>query len=438
MQSNGGAISVATAGREAVRTLLSGPAGGVIGALAVARRLGIDRIISFDMGGTSTDVSLVDGDVRLQTDWSIADLPVKVPAIDIHTVGAGGGSLAFCDAGGALKVGPQSAGADPGPACYGRGTGATVTDANVVLGRLVADAFLGGRMRLDEARARTAVENLGRAFRRGPEQAAEGIVRVVNAGMERAIRRISVERGHDPREYTLVAFGGAAGLHACELAMGLGIERVLFPCQPGLLSALGAVSADLQRDYVQTVRLLDPTAADLTRRFRAMRTRARRDLRAEGASAAAIQIAASLDVRYRGQSYEVSVPMQSDYRRRFHEAHERLYGYSDPTRPLEVVNLRVAGSAPSQAPPSPPVSRNPARALPHRIHWAGRWVPAQLYPREALPSAGVQGAAVITEFSATLLVPEGWTVRVAETGDLILERQRQTRKSRRLEVKQRR
>jgi N-methylhydantoinase A/oxoprolinase/acetone carboxylase beta subunit len=267
------------------------------------------------------------------------------------------------------------------------------------------------------------LQKLGQVLRRSPEQAAEGVVRVVNAGMERAIRRISVERGLDPREYTLVAFGGAAGLHACELAAGLGIERVLLPCQPGLLSALGAVSADLQRDYVQTVRLLDPTSADLTRRLRPMQARARRDLRAEGAASAAIVVAASLDVRYRGQSYEVSVPMRSDYRRRFHDAHERLYGYSDTTRPVEVVNLRVAGSARSEPPPSPPAPRNPARVMRHRIRWRGRWVPAQLYSRDALPSAAVRGPAIITEFSATLLVPEGWVARVADTGDLLLARE---------------
>jgi N-methylhydantoinase A/oxoprolinase/acetone carboxylase beta subunit len=248
--------------------------------------------------------------------------------------------------------------------------------------------------------------------------------------MERAIRRISVERGHDPREYTLVAFGGAAGLHACELAMGLGIERVLLPCQPGLLSALGAVSAELQRDYVQTVRLLDPTPADLTRRLRPMQVQARRDLLAEGASATAIRIVASLDVRYRGQSYEVAIPMRSDYRRRFHQAHERLYGYFDGLRPVEVVNLRVAASARSKTPAALPEPRQPARALRHRVHWGGRWVPARLYSREALPSADVHGPAVITEFSATLLLPHGWGAHVADTGDLILETHRRTPTSR--------
>jgi N-methylhydantoinase A/oxoprolinase/acetone carboxylase beta subunit len=255
--------------------------------------------------------------------------------------------------------------------------------------------------------------------------------------MERAIRRISVERGHDPREYTLVAFGGAAGLHACELAMGLGIERVLLPCQPGLLSALGAVSADLQRDYVQTVRLLDPVAGELTRRLRPMQARARRDLRAEGASSSAIKIVASLDLRYRGQSYEVSVPMRPDYQRRFHEEHERLYGYFDGLRPVEVVNLRVAASARSKTPAALPEPRQPARALRHRVHWGGCWVPAQLYPRDALPSADVHGPAVITEFSATLLLPKGWIAHVAGTGDLLLERERPKRRSGKGRVKRR-
>jgi N-methylhydantoinase A len=295
------------------------------------------------------------------------------------------------------------------------------------LGRLAPDAFLGGRMSLDEERARHALGKLGRVLRLSPERAAEGVVRVVNAGMERAIRRISVERGYDPREYTLVAFGGAAGLHACELAMGLGIERVLLPSQPGLLSALGGVSADLQRDYVQTVRLLDPTPAALAKRLRSMQARSRRDLRAEGASAASIRIAASLDVRYRGQSYEISVPMGRDFAKRFHQAHERLYGYSDPARPVEVVNLRVAAASRSNPPMCPPAPRTAAGVQSHRIHWGGRWMKAHRYEREALPTSVVHGPAVVTEFSATLLGPKGWLARVTDTGDLILRRERRGR-----------
>jgi N-methylhydantoinase A len=433
MQSSGGAISVSTASREAVRTLLSGPAGGAIGALAAARRFGLERIITFDMGGTSTDVSLLDGAARQQTEWTIADLAVQVPAIDIHTVGAGGGSLAYRDVGGALKVGPESAGADPGPACYGRGERATVTDADLILGRLAPDAFLGGRMALHPERARAAVGQLAGALRLDVERAAEGVVRVVNASMERAIRRISIERGYDPREYTLVAFGGAAGMHACELAAGLDMPRVLVPLHPGLLSAWGAARADLQRDYVQTVRLLDPAPRALTHRLRPLAARARRALRAEGASPARIRLAAALDVRYRGQSHELRVPMSPRYRADFEAAHQERYGYADPSRAVEVVSVRLSASASvvvsggwwrGRGAPAPASLRSGALVA-HRLRWRGRWRRAQRCDRSALPRHGVlRGPLVITEISATTVVPPDWTVRVAGSGDLLLERLR--------------
>jgi len=422
MQSNGGAISARLAGREAVRTVLSGPAGGVIGAWAVARALRLRRVITFDMGGTSTDVSLIDGAVRYRSEWAIEGLPLKVPAIDIHTVGAGGGSLAWIDAGGALKVGPQSAGADPGPACYGKGNAATVTDANVILGRLVADAFLGGRMALHPARARTATRRVAAALHLTCERAAEGIVRVVNASMERAIRSISVERGHDPREYTLIAFGGAAGQHACELATGLGIRRVVVPSHPGLLSASGAASAVVQRDSVRTVLLTNPPVAHLRRLFIPLERAVRADLRAEGLPPARFAIMRTVDVRYRGQSYEIALPFSARLPAAFHAAHRKLYGYADPARPIEVVNLRVQGygrhavfharRVPSQ--PAPPPER-------HRVRWAGRWLPASAYERAHLAIATpVRGPAVITEFSATTFIPPGWRASVHRTGHLVL------------------
>jgi len=421
MQSNGGAISARTASRHAVRTLLSGPAAGVIGASAAASRVGVDRIITFDMGGTSTDVALVDGDVQYRNEWEIAGLPLNVPAIDIHTVGAGGGSLAYRDAGGALKVGPQSAGADPGPACYGRGRRATVTDADVVLGRLVPEAFLGGRMRLEVERARGALQELGERLGLDAEQAAEGVVRVVNAGMERAIRRISVERGYDPREYTLVAFGGAAGMHACDLAAGLGIRRVVVPYHPGLLSAWGAIAADAQRDYVQTVRLIDPEAARLRRTLARLERRVRDELRREGYSGSDAIIFASLDVRYRGQSYEIAVPMSDGYRRAFHASHAKLYGYADVNRSLEVVNLRVTAIGRTGVRPRVRPSSQPARPLPHRVRWGGRWLRARRLDRSSLPAQRLHGPIVIADFSATVFVPPGWSVVRSAGGDLRLE-----------------
>jgi N-methylhydantoinase A len=434
LQSSGGAISVRTASREAVRTLLSGPAGGVSGALAVARRAGFERIITFDMGGTSTDVSLLDGAIRQQTEWTIGDLPVKVPAIDIHTVGAGGGSIAYRDAGGALKVGPESAGADPGPACYGRGGRPTVTDADLLLGRLLPDAFLGGGMTLHADRARAAVGGLARELGLALERTAEGVVRVVNAGMERAIRRISVERGHDPRDYILVAFGGAAGMHGCELAAGLGMRRVLVPVHPGLLSASGAATAALQRDYVQTVRLVDADARDLARRIQRLAARAHRELRAEGAPAGRIELVTTLDVRYRGQSYELRVPLSTAYRAAFHAAHRALYGYADEQRAVEVVNVRVIASAkiPSPVAIAGNLGRGPAGGgaiagdgATHRLRWNGRWLRARRTNRAALPRRHrVAGPLVITELSATIVVPPRWTARVLPTADLLLESRR--------------
>jgi N-methylhydantoinase A len=426
MQSNGGAIAAQLAGHEAVRTVLSGPAGGVIGAWAVARALRLQQVITFDMGGTSTDVSLIDGGVRYRSEWAIDGLPLKVPAIDIHTVGAGGGSIAWVDDGGALKVGPQSAGADPGPACYGKGNLATVTDANVVLGRLVGQAFLGGHMQLHAAQARTAAQRIGTALRVTCERAAEGIVRVVNASMERAIRSISVERGHDPREYTLVAFGGAAGQHACELATALGIRRVVVPCHPGLLSAWGAASADVQRDYVRTVLLTDPSTPTLRRLCAPLERAARTDLRGEGLRPALCEITRTVDVRYRGQSYEIALPLTTRLTDAFHAAHRELYGYADPGRTIEVVNLRVRATgrhAPLRARRFTAQPTHPPQQ--HRVRWGGRWLRSTAYLRPNLAvGAAIRGPAVITEFSATTFLPVGWRATVHRTGHLVLGRAR--------------
>jgi len=425
MQSSGGAISVATASREAVRTLLSGPAGGVVGAQAAARRVGESRILTLDMGGTSTDVSLVDGEIRRHTEWTIGDLPVKVPAIDIHTVGAGGGSLARIDAGGALKVGPESAGADPGPACYGRGTKPTVTDADLVLGRLVEDAFLGGAMRIDRRRAVDAVSGLAADLELSVEEAAEGIVRVVNAGMERAMRTISVERGLDPREYVLVSFGGAAGMHACELAEGLEMRKVLVPVNPGVLSARGAMQAPLERSCVQTVRLSDPSAAALESRCAPLCERARRDLASECPEGRA-RLASSVDLRYAGQSYEITVPLRHDFRRRFDVEHRRLYGYADPARAVEAVNLRVVGVVAARGirEVAPPVA-SPRRRDRRRLWWRGAWTEAVHVDRqEMLRGRSLAGPVIVTETSATTVVAPGWSARVEESGDMMLTRSR--------------
>src|SRR5438067_3267065 len=307
MQSSGGIISAATAAREPVRTVLSGPAGGVVGAFHVARLAGFDRIITFDMGGTSTDVSLVNataGGPRTTNESTISDLPISVPMLDIHTVGAGGGSLARFDSAGALHVGPQSAGADTGPICYGRGTEPTVTDANIVLGRLDPNQFLGGRVKLDEARARRYME-AGRGPLPDIQAFAAGILRLSEATMEKAIRVISVERGYDPRDFTLVAFGGAGPLHACALAKALRISRVLVPRMPGALSALGILMSDTVKDYSRTV-MLSPDMTALESHFAELEQRAIKELAIDGLKGI---IGRSLDLRYAGQGYELNVPV---------------------------------------------------------------------------------------------------------------------------------
>lgn len=348
MQSNGGRLSATQARVQPVRAILSGPAGGVIGALSVARRAGFQRVITFDMGGTSTDVCLATAGPPLSSEGQIGGLPLRLPMLDIHTVGSGGGSIARVDRGGSLRVGPQSAGASPGPACYGSGgTDPTVSDANLVLGRMIADRFLGGELQLDLASAHRVIDWLGAelGLSPGPDRAilaASAVVRVVNAQMVRAIRLVSVERGYDPREFVLVGFGGAGGLHACELARSSGIQTVLIPRQASTLSALGMLVADPTQDFVQTVMLSGEThSAELAGRFRPLEAEGRRVLEAEGVASERVEIVRELDLRYRGQSYELTVPLSDDFRTEFHRAHHQAYGYRDPALPIEIVNLRL-------------------------------------------------------------------------------------------------
>jgi N-methylhydantoinase A len=422
MQSNGGLVGAAAAAAEPVRTVLSGPAGGVAGAADRARRAGFTRIVTLDMGGTSTDVSLIDGEPAFRSETDVGGMPVRVPAVDIHTVGAGGGSLARLDAGGALRVGPESAGADPGPACYGRGTRPTVTDADLVLGRLVEDEFLGGEMRLDVARARRALAPLARRLGRSVEAAAAGVVAVVTAAMERALRVITVERGHDPREFTLVAFGGAGGLHAAELARALGIGRVYVPRHPGLLSAWGVLAAEPMRDVARTLRRVAPPTAMLERGLRELAGDARRAMAADGVRRPRLERA--LDVRYAGQSYEVTVPYAPGWQRAFHARHRQLFGHADPDRPLEVVTLRIRArgerlalprdAAPGHAATRPRVTR--------RVSFDGRSRRTPVHRRDDLRAGAVlRGPAVICEYSATTVVPPGWRLAVDRLGGLVLE-----------------
>lgn len=331
-QSNGGSISAEGAGRSAVHTVLSGPAGGVLGAAAVGRAAGFERLISFDMGGTSTDVSLYDGGFTYSTETTLGDFPIRVPMLDIHSVGAGGGSIAWLDSAGALRVGPQSAGAQPGPVCYGEGDEVTVTDANLVLGRIDPARFLGGRMQLDVERCRHAMGRFAETLGVGPEQAARAIVDVANSNMERAIRTVSVERGHDPREFALLSFGGAGAQHACELAERLEIPVVIVPRHAGVLSALGMLAADCVRDYSQSI--LSRPAAEV---FGELELRSAEEFAAQ--EFAEVIYERNVDLRYRGQSYEITVPW--DQRDTFHDVHRRLYGYDHQGREVEQVTARL-------------------------------------------------------------------------------------------------
>ncbi len=360
MQSNGGVISADTVVKEPVRTVLSGPAGGVVGAWKIGRLAGFERLITFDMGGTSTDVSLIDGKPTLTTETKISGIPIKVPIIDIHTVGAGGGSIVWVDRGGALKVGPQSAGADPGPICYGRGgKRITVTDTNLFLGRLVPDHFLGGRMKLLTEPVKEAFENLSRELKTDPYTLAEGILEIANTKMEGAIRVISVQRGYNPEEFALFSFGGAGGMHAVFLAKKLGIPKVFVPRNPGLLSAVGMLLADHIRDYSLTVML--PLEREtqkelylhLRELFKTLENRALEDMAKEGYTRLGQDLffEHTLDVRYRGQSYEVNIPLSETPAEDFEEKYRHLYGYTLENRPMEVVNIRLKAVGVGEKPP---------------------------------------------------------------------------------------
>ena len=428
MQSNGGIISAEKAARQPVTTILSGPAGGVTGAAYAAELAGLDKVITFDMGGTSTDVALLSGELRTTSESIAAGFPVAVPMLEIHTVGAGGGSIARFDRGGALRVGPESAGAEPGPICYGRGERATVTDAHAVLGHFGETGLLGGSFALDAALARRMMEKARGAFRT-VEEFAEGILAVANAVMEKAIRVISVERGHDPRDYTLVAFGGAGGLHACGLASALEMRGVLLPIFPGGLSALGILRADVVREFSRTVLLAVGEAkrsvGGLRRIFGPLEIEARRALQQEG-SASKIRIERRLDMRYAGEAYELSVPASGDFVSAFHRVHEQRYGYHDAKRAVEIVNLRVRATGITEKPQGEKIARAPKGS---RVRVAGsldcvldeKRRAAALIAREELRSGdSFAGPAVISEYSATTLVPEGWRANVDDFGQILL------------------
>jgi N-methylhydantoinase A len=393
------------------------------------------------MGGTSTDVAAAQGAVRTGGQSEVAGLPVGVPMLEIHTVGAGGGSLARFDAGGSLRVGPESAGADPGPICYGRGTEPTVTDANLLMGRLRPERFLGGEFRLDVERARRItlewLKKQGSSL--SVERFSAGVVRVVNANMERALRVVSIERGYDPREFALVAFGGAGGLHACDLAEALAIPTVMIPARPGALSAYGILVSDVVKDYSRTLlwRFAGhgsqaASQVRLQKEFHKLQAAAQAEFRAERWRGA-LQYEKSLDLRYRGQGYELNVPATTNVIAHFEKEHQRRYGYCHAGREIELVTLRLRARllTPQPTQSRPKIMRRRAGAEPSSrvlpvdrapVLFRGKAVVTPVFEREDLvPSRSMAGPAVITEYSATTVIPPGKKFLLDESENLVIE-----------------
>ena len=441
-QSNGGVIGFDTAARLPVRTVLSGPSTGVVGAQVTARLAGVDDVITFDMGGTSTDVALMQGgEVRLAREAVVHGYPIKAPMLDIHTVGAGGGSVAFVDTGGLLKVGPRSAGADPGPACYDRGNDeATVTDANVVLQTLNPAYLLGGRMGVRRDLARAAIDRLAATLGMDALATAQGIISVVTANMARAIRVISVQRGHDPRDYTLVAFGGAGPLHAARLAVELDIRRILVPRNPGILCAMGLLLADLRADFAAT-RLLALSSAAISEVeviVAGLRRRCEAWFAEGGIEANARRVALSVDMRYAGQNYELSVPLRTGpvteatidgLAAGFAAAHQRLYGFVAEDDPMQLVTFRAEATGivrKAELRPTAEAGPDPRRAeRSRRDVWlpeVGGFVSCPIYDRDGLaPGNRIEGPAIVEQMDATTLIVPGTHATVDPYLNLLLE-----------------
>ncbi len=412
MQSNGGAISIGKAKRDAIHTILSGPAGGVLGAFEMAKLSGTTHIITFDMGGTSTDVSLCNGAIQTTSESMINNIPIKVPVIDIHTVGAGGGSIAFIDDGGALNVGPISAGADPGPICYGKGDQITVTDAHLFLGRLDPEFFLGGHMSLTPESLKDPFDRMAKILDISPAELADGIIHIANHKMEQAIQLISIEKGYDPKGYTLVSFGGAGGLHACELMDALSIPGLIIPKNPGLLSATGMILSNVVKDYSQSIlsKTEDISLNELDQQFRKLIDKGVHDLLEEGFSRKEIIVNKSLDMRYMGQSFELNIPFTSHYLSTFHNLHEQRYNYCSPEKPCETVTIRIKVIGITRKPSIKEQileGSDPKRAFIKEkeaiIH--GHAYQAKIYNRDKLKSGNhIYGPAIIVEYSSTTVL----------------------------------
>ncbi len=427
-QSNGGVMSLATARDNAVRTVLSGPATGIVGALRVGALSGHNNLITFDMGGTSTDVSLIEGGrPKLAAEMEVHGYPLKTPMLDIHTVGAGGGSIAYIDAGGHMKVGPRSAGSVPGPVCYGLGNDEpTVTDANVVLQVLNPRHLLGGRMAIDQKKAKASIDRLAESLGLDPMATAQGIISVVTANMAKAIRVISVQRGYDPRDYTLVAFGGAGPLHSSRLARELDMRRILVPRNPGILCALGLLLTDLMTNYAQTRLMpLDGAAPAATREvFASLEQRAAAWFADEGIGPEGRRLRRTVDMRYAGQNYELSIPYDEHLtpdaliaalRSGFEKAHRQMYGYIAPEEPIQIVTCRIEATGlvrPAELRAHPEAISPVAEAIVDRrdvwLPEAGAFVECPVYDREHLgPGHVIEGPAIVEQMDATTLILPG-------------------------------
>lgn len=440
-QSNSGVMSIETAKNNPIRTALSGPSAGVAGAAYIAKLAGFRNVITFDMGGTSTDVSLIqDSTPKVATNKLVAGFPVQVPMTDVHAVGAGGGSIAWVDNGGLIKVGPQSAGADPGPAAYGKGgINPTVTDANVLLKRLNPEYILGGTMKVDYQAAREAVNKLSKELGLTVEEAARGVIKIVNSNMVRAIRVVSVEQGNDPREFTLVAFGGAGALHAAEVAEELGINTVLIPENPGILCALGLLVSDIRMDFVRTNRLMANVESlpAINEALEQLENEAEKWLDTENVSKELCSIEKKIDMRYLGQNYELAIPLEHELKTEadlnqikkcFHREHEKTYGYANEKEEIEFINFRATATGtvskidihPKQE-GGPDASESIIDKREVYFEEAGGYVLTNIYERTKLkPNNIIEGPAIIEQLDSTIVIPPDWTAKIDTYKNIVL------------------
>ena len=435
-QSSGGILPADGISDHAVQTILSGPAGGVFGAFHLAQQVGITKIITFDMGGTSTDVSLCDNKLSMTREYSIEGFPVRTPVIDIHTVGAGGGSLAWIDAGGLLQVGPESAGADPGPVCYGKGEVLTVTDANLYLGRLLPDRFLDGLMPLDRMLVEHRMQKLAERLGMAPDEAALGIIRIVNANMVKAIRAVSVERGHDPGEFALFSFGGAAGLHCCELARELGVNKIFVPNRAGILSAQGMILSDPTLDRVQALFLVgaEISKKTLENAFARLEQEILNEALRLSPKHSRFTVQRYLDLRYKGQSHELTVQFTDDFRKKFHDVHKYAYGYDMKSVPLELVAIRISLTMPRPKIRLPrsnkSLSQKPCPAGETNVVFERGLRKLPLYQRkDLLPGHTVGHPALIVDSYTTILLDKDFDLAVDPLLNLIIDRRQENDKN---------